>query len=328
MTAEQPRDTLLPRLALARGPLHSDALRSDPDWLITATAAGGLAVGVAGDRVAVRAAADGRPTLDWRPLGPAEAGTGVLLDPGASGASSASSTQQRPRVALLDDPPAHSSSAMQSLRDVGAELGADDASWATTAVALAQWHARHRHCPRCGTRTRVSDAGWSRTCPQDTSTHFPRTDPAVIVLVRDSRDRALLGRRTDWPLTWYSTLAGFVEAGESVEYAVRREVAEESGVHVDPARLAYRGSQPWPFPNSLMLGFHAWISGSQTPTPDGEEIAEARWFSRAEIADLAARGEVRVPPRVSIARHLIEDWYGGELDASWARPTVARADDS
>ena len=149
------------------------------------------------------------------------------------------------------------------------------------------------------------------------------TDPAVIVLVRDPDDRALLGRRADWPETWFSTLAGFVEAGESVEHAVQREVFEESGVRVSPAKLAYRGSQPWPFPNSLMLGFHAWSVDGDEPTPDGAEIVEARWFTRAQIAELGARGAVRIPPQVSIARHLIEDWFGGALDASWSRSSAA-----
>jgi NAD+ diphosphatase len=132
------------------------------------------------------------------------------------------------------------------LREVGATLGARDSGLLVTAVALANWHATHRHCPRCGTPTELVQAGWQRHCPTDGSAHFPRTDPAVIVLVHDGGDRCLLGRQPQWPPGRYSTLAGFVESGESAEAAVRREVAEESGVVVD--EVTYRSSQPWPFP--------------------------------------------------------------------------------
>lgn len=306
-------DSLLTDLALARGPLHSDAMRDDPQWLAAAIAAGAKAVAVSGDRIATAPEAC---ALGWRPLAAESGGTPVLLDAGGP---------QAPNVALLLDEPAsqaHDGARLASLREIGAELDADEAALATTAVALAQWHRRHPRCSRCGTATTVTDAGWSRTCPDDGSIHFPRTDPAVIVLVRDPDDRALLGRRADWPETWFSTLAGFVEAGESVEHAVQREVFEESGVRVSPAKLAYRGSQPWPFPNSLMLGFHAWSVDGDEPTPDGAEIIEARWFTRAQIAELGARGAVRIPPQVSIARHLIEDWFGGALDASWSRSSA------
>lgn len=311
-------DSLLTDLALARGPLHDDALRADPGWLGAVMAAGAVSVAVAGDAVPVAETDDGRGVaLDWRPLDPKEAGTAILLDAGAEGAGA---DPQLPRVALLvDDQGDKRPEGFASLREIGGQLSGEDAGWATAAVALSQWHRRHRRCPQCGEPTLVSEAGWARTCPADGSQHFPRTDPAVIVLVRDPDDRALLGRRADWPDSWFSTLAGFVEAGESVEQAVRREVLEESGIQVDPDRLRYRGSQPWPFPNSLMLGFHAWSLSGAEPKPDGVEIAEARWFTRAEIADLGAGGLVRVPPRVSIARHLVEDWYGGPLSASWSR---------
>jgi len=158
-------------------------------------------------------------------------------------------------------------------------------------------------------------------CSVDDSSHFPRTDPAVIVLVRDDDDRALLGRQVRWEPTWFSTLAGFVEAGESAEAAVRREVEEESGVRIGtrPEDLQYLGSQPWPFPASLMLGYHAFAADPSIHV-DGEEIAEARWLSRAELAQACATGEVSLPPAVSIARKLIERWYGESLPGDWSRP--------
>jgi len=207
----------------------------------------------------------------------------------------------------------------EGLREVGAALGDRDSGLLVMAVALANWHATHPRCPRCGLPTVPSQAGWSRTCPHDASVHFPRSDPAVIVLVRDDDDRALLGRRAEWPDGFFSTLAGFVEAGESAEMTVLRELAEEAGVDVD--RLDYLGSQPWPFPSSLMLGYHARLAeGSPEARPDGVEISEVRWFSRDEIREACEDGSVRIPPRVSIARRLVEHWYGAELPGSWSRP--------
>ncbi|MEO6823106.1 MAG: NUDIX domain-containing protein, partial [Candidatus Nanopelagicales bacterium] len=129
-----------------------------------------------------------------------------------------------------------------SLREVGAKLGARDSGLLASAVALAHWHGAHPRCPRCGEPTVSINAGWARRCPVDASEHFPRHDPAVIVLVRDSADRALLGRRADWDPSWYSTLAGFVEAGESAEMTLVREMSEEAGVRIDPDGLDYLGS--------------------------------------------------------------------------------------
>lgn len=207
------------------------------------------------------------------------------------------------------------------LRMVGAALGARDAGLMVTAVALDNWLRTHARCPRCGTPTEFNAGGWSRRCPEDGSDHFPRTDPAIIVLVRDRDDRALLGRQGRWAEGWFSTLAGFVESGESAEAALRREVREESGVVIGerPDDIRYLGSQPWPFPCSLMLGYHAWTD-SPVHEADGEEIAEVRWFSREELADACSRGEVRLPPAVSIARRLVERWYGAELPGDWSRP--------
>lgn len=212
------------------------------------------------------------------------------------------------------------------LRMTGSSLDATDAGLMVAAVALDNWSRTHRHCPRCGSQLQWHEAGWSRRCPEDGSSQFPRTDPAVIVLVRDDQDRALLGRQVRWEPTWFSTLAGFVEAGESAEAAVRREVQEESGVRIgDSAKdLVYLGSQPWPFPASLMLGYHAWASDPSIDV-DGDEIAEARWFTRDELAVACQSGEVSLPPAVSIARKLIERWYGSPLPGDWSRPLTRPA---
>ena len=202
------------------------------------------------------------------------------------------------------------------LRDVGTLLDDTGAGLFTAALALANWHAVHPRCARCGTPTVVVQAGWSRSCPACGAEHYPRTDPAVIMAIVDDEDRLLLGRQAAWPPKRYSTLAGFVEPGESLEAAVRREVAEESGVVV--GEVEYRGSQPWPFPASLMLGFRGHAVGTAVEA-DGVELVHARWWTREEFeADLAS-GELLLPSRVSIARRLVEDWYGGPLDeaADW-----------
>ncbi|MGC5628349.1 NAD(+) diphosphatase [Georgenia sp. Z1344] len=197
------------------------------------------------------------------------------------------------------------------LRDVGDALSDRDAGLATTAVALGAWHRRHPRCPRCGEPTEVRSAGWMRWCAQDEVPHFPRTDPAVIVALVDDRDRLMLGHAVHWPQGRFSTLAGYVESGESAEEAVRREIMEESNVRV--VEMEYRGSQPWPFPCSLMLGYTARIEGVEDARPDGEEVTELRLFTREELESAVRLGEVYLPMRSSIARSLIEDWYGGEL---------------
>lgn len=197
-----------------------------------------------------------------------------------------------------------------TLRQVGALLGGRDAGLLTTAVALEAWHATHRHCPTCGAPTDVAEGGAVRVCPVDGSLQHPRVDPAVIMAVVDEDERLLLGHQARWPANRFSTLAGFVEPGESLEQAVAREVLEETGIVVTSS--TYLGSQPWPFPRSLMLGF---ISRAATTeiSEDRVEIMEARWFTRADLARALGAGQVLLPPRVSIARRLIERWYGDRL---------------
>ena len=210
----------------------------------------------------------------------------------------------------------------RTLRDLGATMGDLDGGLLATAIALEQWHQRHTHCARCGTPTEQTSAGWLRTCPNDASQHFPRTDPAVIMLVRDGAGRALLGSGHDWGPGRYSTLAGFVEPGESLEAAVAREVFEEAGVSV--ADVRYVASQPWPFPSSLMLGFSARLDGDPAIRVDPVELAEAGWFTRAEVqraadwvdsgAEPQADARLRaVSPKLSISRYLIDLWLADAL---------------
>lgn len=194
------------------------------------------------------------------------------------------------------------------LLHVGAELNDLDAGLLTEAVALAQWHLRNPRCPRCGEPTSVHQAGWSRRCPKDGSEFWPRTDPAVIVLVHDGGDRCVLGRQASWPAGRYSILAGFVEPGEAVEAAVVREVAEEVGIAVTD--LHYLGSQPWPFPSSLMLGFSARVQGDPTLRLADSELEDARWVHREEIR--RGEGVTMMPRRVSIAHRIITDWLDAD----------------
>ncbi len=195
------------------------------------------------------------------------------------------------------------------LREVAARLTATELGLCACARALLHWHATHRHCGRCGTPTRVEEGGHLRRCPACGLEIHPRTDPAVIVLVHDGGDRCLLGRAPRFPPGLYSTLAGFVEPGESPEAAVVREVREEVGIAVDPP--VYVSAQPWPFPQSLMLGFFA-RARDRALVVDRSELVDARWFTRAELVD-PSRRPVRLPRRDSIARYLIECWLAGAM---------------
>jgi NAD+ diphosphatase len=211
----------------------------------------------------------------------------------------------------------------QTLRQFGASADDLEAALVVSAIALEQWHMRHTHCPMCGAPTVETDAGWTRTCTVDDSQHFPRTDPAVIMLIHDGGDLALLGRGPQWGEGRFSTLAGFVEPGESLEAAVAREVFEEVGVDITDIR--YLGSQPWPFPASLMLGFMARLDGDPSIRLDPVEMAEAGWFTRDEIRrardwtdDLSAPADGTqrlraIPPHFSISRYLIDRWLDGEM---------------
>lgn len=194
------------------------------------------------------------------------------------------------------------------LRAVGATLSAREAGLCAYARGLAFWHARNRHCGVCGAPTRSEQGGHVRRCTACDAQHFPRSDPAVIVLVthRDPRhgERCLLGRSARFPPGLYSTLAGFVEPGESLEEAVRREVLEEAGLEL--FAIDYRSSQPWPFPASLMLGFRARALSDRLAI-DPDELLDAGWFGRAELLD-PKRRPVKLPNPDSIARHLIEEW--------------------
>lgn len=195
----------------------------------------------------------------------------------------------------------------KTLREVGGNLDAEDLALAMHAVGLANWHESHTHCSKCGAQT-VSDLGGSvRVCVQDSTQHHPRTDPAVIVLVRDAADRILLGHQPIWPDKRFSTFAGFVETGESFEECVSREIFEEAGVY--PSQIKYITSQPWPFPASIMIAFEAIADRPEDARPDGQEITEVRWLSRDEMKQAVATGEILLPPGISVARRMIESWY-------------------
>jgi NAD+ diphosphatase len=192
------------------------------------------------------------------------------------------------------------------MREAATELPAHEAALGAYAASLLSWHRRHRFCANCGAATELRDGGHQRHCPSCGASHFPRTDPVVIVRVTDAAGRLLLGRQARWPPGRFSVLAGFVEPGETLEEAVAREVLEESGVEV--AEVSYVASQPWPFPSSLMIGFSALAVGGE-PEPGDDELSEVRWFEREEV-EAAASGEsaVELSPAYSISRNLIDAW--------------------
>ena len=191
------------------------------------------------------------------------------------------------------------------LREIGSLIGGIEGSILAYARGMMFWHSRNRYCSVCGAPTIATKGGHQRNCTKNgcTSPHFPRTDPAVIMLVHDG-DRVLLGRQKIWPDGVYSTLAGFVEPGETIEHAVAREVYEEAGIIVK--NISYQHSQPWPFPSSLMLGFTA-EACTKIININDEEIDNAQWFTREEILNFELQGKF-LPRKVSISRRLIDDW--------------------
>ncbi|WP_238164129.1 NAD(+) diphosphatase [Kribbella pittospori] len=298
-------------LALSRSVLDRAAdRRRDDDWLDKAWAAPDTQVAVAiGDKLLANS---DRTAL--RLVSPAEAPEGTRIFLGIDRESGAGQTADgRAVFGVLADGEADESYA--GLRELGAVLNDREAGIAVNLIGLANWHAVHTHCANCGEHTVVVEAGHVRDCPACGAHHFPRSDPAIIVLVTDDQDRALLGRNGAWPEGRYSTLAGFVEPGESLEAAVRREVLEETGVIVGP-EIEYAGSQPWPLPSSLMLGFYAKAASTDIEV-DADEIAEAKWFTREDLRALVEAGTMALPGSISISRRLIEGWFGEDLTGSW-----------
>ena len=306
-------DRGLGRLALARETVdRATERRADPAWLAAAWADPRTRVLVVRSGSALVRFAEGRADLVF--ISPAGAPPGVrfLLGVDADGVVYFGADAPLDRVPM-DGQRAPDGAGVRpsSLRQVGSLLGDRDAGLLTHAVALANWHETHTHCPICGTPTTVNPGGHSTTCPNDGTEHFPRTDPAVIMLVTDPADRCLLAHNKAWPERRVSILAGFVDPGESAEHAVIREVSEEAGLTV--GRVAYLGSQPWPMPRSLMLGFHAFAEGGQDIRVDAEEIGDAHWYTRGELLESLRARQLALPPPVSIARQIIEAWYGGAL---------------
>jgi len=201
------------------------------------------------------------------------------------------------------------------LRRTGAGLTPSHATLFTQSLAIHNWHETHQFCPACGEITIMRQGGWSRFCIKEDRELFPRTDAAVIVSILDDQERILLGSQGSWEDNRWSVLAGFVEAAESLESAVTREMFEEAGILVSEPK--YLGSQAWPYPYSLMLGFTAKVDSSNKAEDiqaDGIEIAKLRWFSREELKAEAAA--IRLPSRISIARALIENWLGEQIETA------------
>ena len=272
-----------------------DRLRADPKTRVIAVRDGRVRVV---DSAMLRVSPDVIVEADWALLGRDVDGTVLLL---ASLPAEPASVDSTPDEIWL------------GLRDLGGRIDRAETERLIAAIAVAGWLRDAAFCPRCGGATELRQAGWSRHCLVCGRDHFPRTDPAVIVAVESADgERLLLGANANWGGRMYSCFAGFVEAGESLESTVHREIEEESGVTL--SSLRYLSSQAWPFPRSLMVGFRAVVEDESTARPDGEEIIDVRWFTRDEISTaLAGDGPVGLPGPASIARALIVDWHEGRV---------------
>jgi NAD+ diphosphatase len=209
-----------------------------------------------------------------------------------------------------EDPPLEEHGQFRDMRGVGQLLGHQEGALLVYARATIQWHARHQFCGVCGSPSESRVSGHMRKCTNQAcaTEHFPRLDPAVIMLVHDGGDRLILGRQKNWPPGQHSVLAGFVEPGECLEDAVAREIEEEVGVPITD--IQYHSSQPWPFPSSIMLGFTARATDA-TLNVDRDELEDARWFTREDLLRSPENSDFRLPRTDSISRRLIEDWMRG-----------------
>lgn len=288
------------RLATLPGAYVADALREDPR--VVAMYLGAHHGAQAGRVVALDLTRVGEPTPAY------DAGTGV--DDAFDGHGSAVDGRRTPSVFAR----AVRRFDWVDLRGFVPHACAREAGQATTMLSLSNWFAYQRHCPSCGAPTEPAMSGWAQRCTNAGDGRrllFPRVEPAVIMTVVDARDRLLLQHNRVWAdPTFYSVSAGFVEAGENLEHACRRETMEETGVRVGEVR--YLGSQPWPYPLSLMMAFKGRALSDEIRV-DGSEVVDARWVSRDEFTDLLASGRMSAPGKATIARYMIEEWYGRPL---------------